>query len=222
MSTVVVVALLGWAMGRHPGEVGALVAVHLAPIPVGCAVIVFALRSRSGLTSTRSGAALTLVRLSAELAAGVTPREAMISIGEDVAGLEGMVRLARAGRPLGELAAAIEEGLDSYGRVTAAALRMAAVSGGQLAPVIDRLAAEVLSLDDLRRERRAAVAPAMLQAAILAIGPFGVVAWMLVSGRLLQMFAAGPVHATLVLAGMVLVIAGVAAVVWIARRGAER
>jgi hypothetical protein len=218
MTTLAVVALTGWAMGRHPVEMAALVAVHVVPLPTIAAILVLVLRSGALTPPARSRSALALVRLSADLAAGATPRQALVELASDDPALFELARLGRAGRPLTELATALEPAFGSYGRIAGAALRMAATSGGPLAPVVDRVAAEVLALDDLRRERRAAAAPAVLQAAILAGAPACLLVWMMVSGRLWRLLAGGGAQALLAIVGGVLVATGIGAVLWITGR----
>jgi hypothetical protein len=213
-----VVALLGWAAGRHPLEMVLLCGAVAAPQFAAWTVPLVVLRGLRDRRSSRSPAVLALVAVSSELQAGATLRGAIINIGRDDDRFSQAARLARAGRPMAGVLEAMAGGLGSFGRLASAALGMAASTGGSAAAVVDQLVAQVMSLDELERERRAAMAPILLQAVVVGGAPIGVLLTMLVSGRLVELAAAGTVEAGMVGIGSALVLTGAGLVARIAHR----
>lgn len=217
--TFLTVALIGWVHGRHAVEQAMLVAAVVIPIPTAVllamlAVHRFRVRPRS---QHRSSSVLMLVRLAAHLRSGSTLRAAIGDMASSEPDLVDAARLAAAGRPMTQVVDAMRPGLGRFANLTGASIRMASVSGGPLAPVVEQLVVQAMALDDLQRERRAAMAPGLLQAAIVGGAPVVLLGSMVVSGRLLDLVVAGPIQATAALVGAVLVVVGVAVVVMVAR-----
>lgn len=220
MTGPVILAALGLAAGAPPAPLALALAAVTAPLPTAAVLLALAAvqTRRIGARSPRSSQAMILVHLASELRAGQSLRLALADVAERGPGMERIGRLARAGRPMSEIGGALARAMDPYGRMTAAALRVAAYTGGALAPVFDQLAAQVMAVDDLARERRAAMAPAVMQGVVVGGVPLVALAWMLATGRLLRTLAAGPVQAGLVVTGTLLVLAGSAAVAALVRR----
>lgn len=125
-----------------------------------------------------------------------------------------------AGRPMAEVAEAMGAASGRFGRIVSTAFRVAGESGGGAAQTFEQLAVQAMAVDDLRREEKAAAAPAMAQAVMIGGVPALVLGSMLVDGRLSRTFAAGPIHAFSVAVGSILVLLGigwVALVAWRAR-----
>jgi hypothetical protein len=214
--TFLVVAALGWALGRHPLEQVALASTS-APIPGVLVMVVLLARQLRGTRSVdrRSAGVMLLVRLSAQLRSGSTLRRAISEVAANDAELASAARLAAAGRPMAQVVDAMRPGLGRFAPLTGASIRMAAGSGGALAPVVEQLVVQAMALDDLQRERRSAMAPGMLQAAVVGGVPVVVLGSMLTSGRLVDLMAAGPLHTAVALLGASLTLTGVAVVGWI-------
>ena len=221
MTTVAVtVAAIGWLLGRPLAEMVVLAGAVAAPVPTLAATAALALRSsrRSPSRRHRSPDAVFLVRLAADLRSGESLRWAVAAAGEVDPRFRNAARLAASGSPMTEVAADLCGRLDRFGPEVGGSLRVSAAAGGSAALALEELAAQVLALDDLDRERRSAMAPAVLQAWIL--GGLGTVAvlWMAASGRLLAVLSAGGVPATLAAAGLCAASTGVVIVVRMVRR----
>lgn len=219
--TFLTLAVGGWVYGRHPVEQAMLVAAVALPVPTALLVAILAIhrfkaRPRS---EHRSSSVLMLVRLAAHLRSGSTLRAAIADMASSEPDLAEAARLAAAGRPMTQVVDAMRPGLGRFADLTGASIRMASASGGPLAPVVEQLVVQAMALDDLQRERRAAMAPGLLQAAIVGGAPVVVLGSMVVSGRFLDLVAAGPIQAIAALLGALLVIVGVAFVVRVARGG---
>lgn len=212
--TLFVGAVLGWASGRHPVEQLALLATVVAPVPT--AVVMLALAVHQVRTSRpvdrRSAGVLLLVRLAAQLRSGSTLRMAIGEVASGDPDLASAARLAEAGRPMAHVVDAMAPGLGRFAHLTGASIRMAASSGGPLAPVVEQLVVQAMALDDLHRERRSAMAPGLLQAVVVGGVPVVVLGSMLATGRLIDLMASGPFQAAAALLGAGLTLSGVAVV----------
>jgi hypothetical protein len=212
--TVFVGVVFGWAAGRHAIEQLALLATVVAPVPSAVVMLVLAVHQvrRSRPVDRRSAGVLLLVRLAAQLRSGSTLRMAIGEVASGDPDLESAARLAEAGRPISHVVDAMAPGLGRFARLTGASIRMAATSGGALAPVVEQLVVQAMALDDLARERRSAMAPGLLQAVVVGGVPVVVLASMLGSGRFIDLLASGPFHAAAALVGAGLTVSGVAVV----------
>lgn len=215
--TVVFVCLIGWALGRPVLELGALAAMWVAPIPAAAALLLVGAR-RPPERPRRPEPVMLLVRLAAELRSGSTLRGALVGVLGPATGHDQAVRLAASGRPLAEVAQALELSFGAYGRITSAAVRLSGSVGGSVAPVFEQLAAHVVSLDELARERRAAAAPGLLQAGLVGGVPAAGLMGMLASGRWIELASSGGASTVVVVGGSVLVLAGIGWVAAIVRR----
>lgn len=223
MTAALMVTAVGLATGAPVAATGLLAAALMAPLPTAAVLLVLAANEarHHRRIAGRTREVMILITIASELRAGQSLRLALVSSAERDPTMAGASRSAMAGRPIGEVAEAMAEAMGRYGAMTGAALRVTARSGGALAPIFDELAAQVMALDDLHRERRAAMAPAVLQGAIVGGTPLVALVWMLVSGRLISLVQTGPVQAGLVVGGFVLVLAGSIAVVTMAVRGSR-
>jgi len=205
----------GIVAGGAPAVLGLLVLAWTAPVPALVVVagsVLAAARGRRGRSDAGSEAS-RIVALAGELRGGATLRSALGTLSPDVA------RLAVAGRPVAELAAAVEEALPSHGRLVASVTLLADRLGGSVAALFEELAAVALDADDLARELRVAAAPAYVQGAIVGGLPLLALVRLLVSG---DVGAAGsPVAAAAAVVGVVLVSAGVLAVAVLVRRASR-
>jgi Flp pilus assembly protein TadB len=157
--------------------------------------------------------AAVLRAVAAELSAGASLRGSLVA----AAGTSGLVdlsrvaRLAEAGRPMDEVAYAVEEALRVNGRRTAAALHLAGRTGAAPRRVLERLAAQAADLGALARERRVLTAQARMSAALVGGAPVALVAVLGITGRLSGLM--GDAAGRIVLAtGAALLLAGMTAV----------
>lgn len=217
-TTAFVVSALGWAAGRAPAEVGLLVVAFAAPHLALPAIPVLILRNVRNVRASHGSDVLTLVGVAAELRVGSTLRRALINVAAENPQLSRAAALARAGRPMSVVLDAAGSALGRFGGLTAAALGMAAATGGSVVTVVDQLVAQVMALDELERERRAAMAPILMQAVIVGGVPAVSLVAMAASGRLFDLATAGPFGAAMVSVGAGLVIAGTLLVTRLASR----
>jgi Flp pilus assembly protein TadB len=127
-------------------------------------------RWRRRHSSHRSDEQQLLAAIHAELAAGASLRHAIAAVGDHTESTD-VRRLALAGAPMKTVVAALEAGP----RV-AAAIDVAARSGGRAAAVFQRLADRAAADVDLAREQRTLTTQARLSAAIVAGMP---ILWLL-------------------------------------------
>lgn len=212
--TVLAICLLGFGLGRPPVELVALGMSAVAPLPTAAALLFLSSRGVGAAAhDRRPQTVMLLVRLASELRGGATLRTGIVSVFSSVAGHESVVRLAGAGRPMSVVGEELGRSLGRYGRLTGAAVRMISVLGGQAAPVIEQLAAQVIAMDDIRRERRVAAAPGILQAVLVGGVPLAALFGMLLSGRWVSLIAQGGLATVTTVAGTISVFGGV---VWVA------
>lgn len=220
------IALGGAAVlaGVPAPTVALMAAAWLWPLPTSAVVLTLVagqVRRDSRQATTTSPEVAFLVAVGAELRAGSSLRLALSTAGRQVSELAAISRYALSGRPIGELAKIVETELPRHGGMTAAALRLADGMGGSMAPLFEELAAQVIDAEELRRERRVAIAPALAQGIVVGGIPVLVLAWMLISGQLGEVVSSGPAAVVVVAAGCLLTFAGVAAVALMLRRAAR-
>jgi tight adherence protein B len=159
--------------------------------------------------------------LAGELRAGRSLRAAMTGAVSAVPELRlrGIARLAATGRPMDEAAAllAAHEGL----KPAAAALRVAARTGGSVAAVFDALTGEAVDEAAAEREQRTLTVQARLSVTLVAGFPLAVLAYQVLSGAAARILAAGPIGVAIVLLGTGLLAVGLLAV-WFMLRRARR
>jgi tight adherence protein B len=174
-------------------------------------------RRRVGFPDPDDEAAF-LQGLAAELAAGAPPRAALVAASSRAPQLDlhAAVRLAAAGLGSERVAAALESGLPTHGRLTAAAWNLTATAGGPAAAVFELLAVRTAEEGALVRERRALTAQARASAWVVAGLPVLLLAGMLVTGRLRP--GSDPALGLVIGVGVVLQALGVIAVWSMLRR----
>lgn len=164
-----------------------------------------------------------LQAVAAELRAGRSLRHALVRGCDRAPGLDlaQMTRMAEAGRPMEEVAAAAARGLPGTGRLAEAAVRIGAECGGMVAPVFTTLAGIQADRIELGREAASATAAARASMMVLAAIPLGGLAVTLASGRWAALFALGGPGLALAGMGTALLLAGAGCVLWLGR-GAGR
>lgn len=159
--------------------------------------------------------------VAAELRAGRSLRSSLIAAIGVVPELDlAMVaRSASAGRPLEE-AAGILAALPGFG-AAAAAIRVAARTGGSVVSIFDALTAEEVDEASLEREHRTLTAQARLSVTLVAGFPLVVLGYQVVSGDAVALLSHGVVGVGIVIVGGGLLLAGLCSV-WMLLRGARR
>jgi len=208
--------------GAPPLGVAALMAASSWPLPAASILLVLIARQVFHERQVEvSPEVELLVGLGTELRAGASLRMALSSASSGLPGLDSVRRSAMSGRPMSELASLVEQSLPGHGLMIGAALRLAASVGGSVAPLFEELASQVIDADELRRERRVAMAPAVAQGVILAGIPLVAAARLVASGRLWQMAAGSPVSLVMIAVGIALVLAGSLVILLLIRRAAR-
>ncbi len=215
MTATLLLLAVGLAWGAPVPLLGLAAATVFAPWVVLPAMVVAA----AVLGRRKPVRTSVAVEIAAQLRSGHTLRRA-VTIAAAGAGLEGVRRLALAGMPMDRVADELA-GSGAETQMVAAAVRMADRSGGRSAAVFDALGLAALDAEALRRERVAAAAPALLAAGIVGGLPLIYVGFLVVSGRLAALVAAGGPVAVFTVSGLGLVTLGVAAVA-VQARGVRR
>lgn len=213
---VILIAALAWA--PLPGVSRVLIgAAFLAPIPTGAVLMGLIAHGSFAAAKSRPVAPHigVIVDLVGELRAGASLRAVLAdgSLGSSVAAV------ARSGRPLSELDPRSFDEFGDDGGLIAATVAMAVEGGGPVAEGFEALAVGMMEAEATRRDRRAAMAPAVAQAVIVGGAPLLLLMHMIASGRLLTLLAAGPSSAALVGGGVLLVTGGITCVVVMVARG---
>ena len=161
-----------------------------------------------------------LQAVSAELRAGRSLRHALVEACVRAPGLDlaYLARLARSGRPMGEVADAASSALPGTGRLAAAAMRIGAESGGQVASAFATLSGIQADRIELARETRAAGATARASVAVLTAVPVCGLAVALTTGSLSDLMALGRIGPILVGVGSLLLVSGGVMTLAIGRR----
>lgn len=188
--------------------------------PVLLAAAVKALGNRNPL-SRHDLAAGFLRTVAAELRAGRSLRSAVVGAANAVPelGLERVARAATAGRPLDEVAGLLATG-DGLGPA-AAALRVAARTGGSVVGVFDALTGEAVDEGALERERRTLTVQARLSVGLVGGFPVVVVGFQIANGEVVRLLRRGPLGAGILVVGAALLVAGMGTV-WVMLRRAHR
>lgn len=189
-----------------------------APVIFAAAVKAWGNRNRRSQHDLVAGFLRTVA---AELRAGRSLRSAVVGAASAVPelGLDRVARSAAAGRPLDEVAGlmAIRDGLGP----AAAALRVAARTGGSVVGVFDILTGEAVDEGALERERRTLTVQARLSVGLVGGFPIAVVGFQIVSGEAARLLHLGPIGAGILVAGSVLLLTGLGTV-WLMLRRARR
>ena len=214
------IAIAILVMIRAPWAHRAILAGALSwPIPT--AVVLLVVVARSSLVEARStpvdpgvGAVMAVA---AELRSGAPLRAVLASgvLGPRVASA------ASTGRSFAEVGESAYERFGANAPAIAATLELAVRDGGPAAEMFESLAAVMLDAERTRRERRAAMAPAVLQAVVVGGIPMILLAQMTLSGRLVASLSAGGGLATVTIVGIGATITGVAVIAAMVSRGAR-
>ena len=161
-----------------------------------------------------------LQAISAELRAGRSLRHGLIEAAVRAPGLDlaHVTRLARSGRPMKEVARAACEALPGTGRLAAAAMRIGAESGGQLASAFATLSGIQADRIELVREARAAGATARASVVVLTVVPICGLGLAFATGALSELMAMGRIGPILVGVGSLMLVSGAAATSVLGRR----
>lgn len=204
--------LLAVAVIRRVPPVTAALVIGALHAPLITGTVVLGIVAVDALTDARrrgvDPVVGVIVDAAGELRSG-RPLRAVVSSG---AFGEQLAAVARRGLPI---RAAELDSLEMFGedaRLVAATLDLAVDSGGPVAATFERLAAGMVDAERTRRERRAAMAPAMAQAMIVGGLPSIVLLQMVFSGRWMELVAGGAASATVAVGGALAVIGGV---IWI-------
>lgn len=187
------------------------------PVPTALALLVVA--ARASFSEARSlpvdPSVGMVISVAGELRSGAPLRSVLAAggLGPRVAAV------ARVGRSLTEVPVEAFEGLGADAGLVAATVALAVRDGGPAADMFEALAALMLDAERTRRERRAAMAPVVLQAVVLAGLPIVVLAHMAVSGSLVDVVAAGGAAAMSVVIGVFATAGGVLAIIAMIVRG---
>ena len=161
-----------------------------------------------------------LQAISAELRSGRSLRHALVEAAVRAPGLDlaHVTRLARSGRPMKEVARSACEALPGTGRLTAAAMRIGAESGGQVASAFATLSGIQADRIELARETRAAGATARASVAVLTAVPVCGLGLALATDSLAELMAMGWIGPILVGIGSLLLVSGAAVTLALGRR----
>ena len=191
------------------------------PLVLGAAVLLPWWASLSGL-----GVALLVVRrarrpdpyqevaylqaVSAELRSGRSLRHALVEAAVRAPGLDlgRVIRLARSGRPMKEVARVASETLPGTGRLAGAAMRVGAESGGQVASAFATLSGIQADRIEMDRETRAAGAMARASVVVLTAVPICGLALAFVTGSFFELMSMGRIGPILVAVGSLLLVSG--------------
>lgn len=212
----VLVLAAGVAAGVPVPTLAAIGLVHLSP---GTALILWAVAmvmARRGLDPAPEEA-LLMMAIAGELRAGQSLRGAIASATTHQR-FTRTHRLARAGSPIETVADRLASELSGGGRLLGAVIEVADRVGGPAAAAFEQLAAVALTEAELRRERRTAVAPAMIQAILVGGVPLVVLVTKVLDRSIWESLGGGGVERLVVGAGILLISVGTGWVGLMARR----
>jgi Flp pilus assembly protein TadB len=217
-----VILAFGLGAGCPLPVLGAVAAVALAPplvaAPTLAAGVAVSLR-RTARDLPDDDESTFLRAVSAELYAGATLRSALVAAADRAPGLAigDWARRASAGRPLTGLADVLRTRLPGAGRITAAAIAFASVSGGASHGIFAGLAQAADDARAVQRERSVATAQVRLSALVVAAAPAPVLVWLALRGTFAQLIAM-PAGRIVLIVGLGFEVVGVAATVMMLRR----
>jgi hypothetical protein len=209
-------ALVSWALvaGVPWPMLAAVTAAWLMPWPSLALMALAAAASLRGRPGVSDREAAVMVGIAGELRAGQSLRGSIVAAatGESLASVR---RLALAGVPMADVAELLAERVGGDRWMTRAVLTVADRTGGSTATAFEQLAAHSLAREQLRRERRSAAAPALLEALLVGGIPLALVISRLVRGELVGQ---GGVEVLVSATGAVMVAGGSALVAWMVWR----
>jgi tight adherence protein B len=200
----------------------ALAVLHPVWFLVGVALWAV-VRYRRAEGPTPDDEAVFLRGLAAELSAGASLRGAVVAAAGRAPALDlgRAARLCAAGRPAAEIGIALEDSMGVNQEAVAAAFRLAARTGGAIAPVVEALAERAEADGRLGRERRALTAQARMSAWVVGGAPVGLIVLGSLTGAGPDIDELGAGGSILVVAGLALIVGG-SLLVWAMVRSAER
>ena len=217
--------LLGWALtaGLDWRLAALLAAAMLQPWLVAVLLLALVMADARRVRLQKGGCseeAHVLLGVAGELRAGQGVRAAIAEAGRRSPRLDfhAVRRLVASGASLERIAAAVSVAMPIHGALTAAALRVADRTGGRVAQVFDSAAALALEEEELRQERRAALAQARTSAVIVVGIPVLVIVYRLLSGDFARSLAASPISAFLTISGVTLLGLGIGVMSILIRR----
>ncbi len=214
--------ILALAIGMRARAVDVALTIAAIHRPTFAATVVFGLIASTSFRTARGQqvdpAVGLIVSVAGDLRAG-KPLRAVVASG--VLG-ERLASIAESGR---SIRAPLDDLESRFGRdalLVQATVELAVEGGGPVAEAFDRLAADLIEAERTRRERRAALAPAVAQAVVVGGVPLALLANMMVTGRWLDLLSAGSVTATIILIGTAAVVVGVGWIAALVGRGSRR
>ena len=203
---------------RWPGLIGPAIALLDLRLGLPAAVVAVAFAMRRGRPD-RGAEVAFLSSVAAQLRGGSSIRRAIIQVGirSPLPG-EGAIRLASAGRPIGEVVARLRPALPTSGAAFGMALTAGSLSGGRLAAALDAIVQLVFDEAELERELAAATAASRASAWLISSVPVVGVGVMVASGRLRSLAELGEPGWVMVGLGAGLLLAGAAAMAALVRQ----
>jgi Flp pilus assembly protein TadB len=158
--------------------------------------------------------------LAAELASGTSLRKALPEAASRAPELDlkSAVRRAAVGLPAEKIGEALGSALRVNGRTTAAAFRLADVTGGRINPMMLTLAGRADEVGRLARERHALTAQVRASAWLVGGAPVGLLVVMGLLGVGPDLSGLGGIGRALMLSGLGMIGLGAAIVWWMVRR----
>lgn len=186
MAVFVALALVG---GPHPAWAGILAFAYLSP--TGFLAVAggwgawHAVRRRRARRLLPAAEADFLRGVAGEVEAGASIRQAVVAAADRAPALDltGVIRLAEAGRPAGEVADRLEQTLPLNGRLAGAAYHLVVETGARASAVFAGLAVRAAEVGEVARERRALSAQARLSAWLVGGLPVAATVALIVLGR---------------------------------------
>jgi Flp pilus assembly protein TadB len=175
--------------GAHPVAAAVVAFALVSPRLFLGSVALWAVVNGAGRLGDRTRLVLAEARffgaLAAEVEAGASLRHGLLAAAETAAELpvHGAARLAASGSPMRLVAGELAEALPENGRLAAAALECASVTGAASEATFRSLALRASDRVELERERRVGTAQARLTALAVGGAPLVLVLALTMSGR---------------------------------------
>lgn len=189
-----------------------------APVPSAAALVVATIVGRKAEIRARSGSDIRFAEtVIGELRAGASLRAALRVACADRPEAARIVRRLEVGEPLPRAVDGLAGLLPSIGHLVETAV-IAGGGGGRMLPIFEELMVHAAAHETAAAEVRAAVAPVHASMTLLVGAPVVYLGWSVATGRLLRLLAL-PGGMWLGGVGMALFLAGVVAMVIVARAG---